>query len=105
MANASDGSTSSLDSTFVLETRVPKQVMTVRRSSNKKRENEYLKMLDFNNNSPTMRVLQTTTKKNIFPPGIPGSQGTQETKGSAEANEKYSFQLGDLVWAKMKVNY
>ena len=104
MANASDGSTSSLDSTFVLETRVPK---LVRRSmsSNKKKENEYLKMLDFNNNSPTMRVLQTTTKKNIFPPGIPGSQGTQETKGSAVANEKYSFQLGDPVWAKMKVNY
>ena len=103
MANASDGSTSSLDSTFVLETRVPKQV--VRRSCNQKTENEYLKMLDFNNNSPTMRVLQTTTKKNIFPPGIPGSQGTQETKGSAVANEKYSFQLGDPVWAKMKVNY
>ena len=109
MANASDGSTSSLDSTFVLE--------TSEEVKQPKKENESPKMLDSNNNSPkvfatksnlpvpTMRVLRSTTKKNIFPPGIPGSQGTQETKGSAVANEKHSFQLGDLVWAKMKVNY
>ena len=110
MANAFDGSTSNLDSTFVIE--ASEEV------KQPKKENESPKMLDSNNNSPkvfakksnlpvpTMRVLRSTPKKNIFPPGTPGSQAKQETKGSAVvANEKYSFQLGDPVWAKMKVNY
>ena len=109
MANAFDGSTSKLDSTFVLE--------TSEEGKQPKKENESPKMLDSNNNSPkvfvtksnlpvpTMRVLRSTPKKNIFPSGTPGSQAKQETKGSAVANKKYFFQLGDPVWAKMKVNY
>ena len=100
MANAFDGSTSNFDSTFVVE--------TSEEVKEPKKENESPKMLDANNNSPkvfvtksnlpvpTMRVLRSTPKKNIFPPGTPGSQAKQETK--AVANEKYSFQLGDPVW-------
>ena len=74
-------------------------------------------MLDSNNNPspkvfatksnlpvPTMRVLRSTPKKNIFPSGTSGSQAKQETNGLAVAYEKYSFQLGDPVWAKMKVH-
>ena len=111
MANAFDGSSSNLDSTFVLE--------TSEEVKQPKKENESPKMLDSNNNSspkvfatksnlpvPTMRVLRSTPRKNIFPSGTPGYQAKQETKGSAVvANEMYSFQLGDPVWAKMKVNY
>ena len=69
MANAFDGSSSNLDSTFVLE--------TSEEVKQPKKENESPKMLDANNNSPkvfatksnlpvpTMRVLRSTTKKNI----------------------------------------
>ena len=49
-----------------------------------------------------IQLLRSTPKKNIFPPGTRGSQAKQETNGSAVANEEYSFQLGDPVWAKMK---
>ena len=83
MANAFDGSTSNFDSTFVVE--------TSEEVKEPKKENESPKMLDANNNSskvfatksnmPTMRVLRSTPKKNIFPPGTPGSQAKQETNG------------------------
>ena len=101
MANTFDLSTSNLDSTFLVE--------TSEEVKQPKKENESPKMLDSNNNSPkvlatksnlpvpTMRVLRSTPKKNIFPPGTRGSQ--------AVANEEYSFKLGDPVWAKMKVIY
>ena len=107
MENTFDVSTSNLDSTFVLETN--------EEVKQPKKEKESPKMLDSNNNSPkvlatksnlpvpTMRVLRSTPKKNIFPPGTLGSQAKQETNRSAVANEEYSFQLGDPVWAKMKV--
>ena len=52
---------------------------------------------------PTTRVLRSTPKKNLFAPGTRESQARQETNGSAVANGEYSFQLGDPVWAKMKV--
>ena len=109
MANTFDLSTSNLDSTFLVE--------TSEEVKQPKKENESPKMLDSNNNSPkvlatksnlpvpTMRVLRSTPKKNIFPPGTCGSQAKQETNGSATATKEYSFQLGDPVWAKIKVIY
>ena len=100
MANKFDVSTSNLDSTFLVE--------TSEEVKQPKKEIDSPKMLDSNNNSskvlatksnlpvPTMRVLRSTPKR---------SQAKQETNGSAVANEEYSFQLGDPVWAKMKVIY
>ena len=81
MANTFDVSPSNLDSTFVLE--------TSEEVKQPKKENESPKMLDSNNNPPkvlatksnlpvpTMRVLRSTPKKNIFPPGTRGSQDSQ----------------------------
>jgi hypothetical protein len=52
-----------------------------------------------------MRILRSTPKKETFLPGTPKSQAKQETNGSAMATKEYSFQLGDPVWAKIKVIY
>ena len=52
-----------------------------------------------------MMVLRSTPKKEIFPPGTPRSQTKHEVNGSAAATKEYSFQLGDPVWAKIKVIY
>ena len=113
MANTFDVSTSNLDSTFVLETNEE-----VKQPKKEKESPKMLDSIDSNNNNspkvlatksnlpvPTMRVLRSTPKKILFPPGTRGSQAKQETNGSAVANEEYSFQLGDPVWAKMKVIY
>ena len=86
MENKFDVSTSNLDSTFLVE--------TSEEVKQPKKENESPKMLDSNNNSPkvlatksnlpvpTMRVLRSTPKKNIFPPGTRGSQAKLESNAN-----------------------